>query len=482
MQPTPLAVRLRQLAVADPDRPAVTCGAETLSRQEFDRATNALARSYAELGVRAGALVTIGLPNGVEFLLAAVATWKLGATPQPVPPGIPEPEREAVLDIADPALVVGLPATGRRYVPAGFRSGATDEPLPPLLAPSWKAPTSGGSTGRPKIIVSGQRGCAEVMDEYAGLFGMPPDGVHLVAGPLHHNAPFMMSAAALCTGSHVVVMPRFDALALLRMVAEHHVGWMFLVPTMMHRVWRLPEADRAAADLSSLRVVLHGAAPCPPWLKRAWLDWLGPQRLYELYAGTEAQAGCLISGTEWVEHPGSVGRVRAGEVRILDPDHRDVAVGEVGEIWMRPKPGAPPTYHYLGATTTVLDGGWESLGDLGLFDADGYLYLADRKLDMILVGGANVFPAEVEAALDEYPGVLSSCVVGLPDDEYGNTVHAVVQSTDPLDVDALMTHLRARLAPFKLPRSVERVDYPLRDDAGKVRRFMVRARRLASTR
>jgi bile acid-coenzyme A ligase len=480
MQPTPLAVRLRRLADADPDRPAVTCGADTLTRRQLDEDTNALARTYAGLGVTARSLVTIGLPNGIEFLLAAVAVWKLGATPQPISYRMPERERDAVLAVADPALVVGPAATGFRHVPAGFRAAADTSPLPPVIAPALKAPTSGGSTGTPKIIVSGEPAAAEVLDQYANLFGMPRDGVHLVAGPLYHNAPFMMAAAALYTGSHVVVLPRFDAAELLDLVARHGVQWMFLVPTMMHRIWRLPEQQRAAADISSLVVVLHGASPCPPWLKVVWLDWLGPQRLYELYAGTEAQAGCLISGAEWLAHPGSVGQVRAGQIRILDAGHHDVPTGGVGEIWMRPAPGGPPTYRYLGATTTVLEGGWESLGDLGRFDADGYLYLADRKLDMILVGGANVFPAEIEAAIDEYPDVLSSCVIGLPDDEYGNTVHAVVQVAGPVDIAALLVHLADRLTPAKLPRTVELVDYPLRDDAGKVRRSEVRARRLAS--
>lgn len=479
MDLTPLAARLRDLADADPDRPALTSGAVTLTRRELDRATNALARAYAELGVRAGTLVTIGLPNGVEFVLAAVATWKLGATPSPVSFRMPEREREAVLDIANPALVVGLPGGRRPAVPAGFTPGTSDEPLPLAVAPAWKAPTSGGSTGRPKVIVAGQPACAEVADEYATLFVMQRDGVHLVAGPLYHNAPFMMSAAALFTGSHVVVMPRFDAAELLRLVAEHRVQWMFLVPTMMHRLWRLP--GRESADLSSLVFVLHGASACPPWLKRAWLDWIGPERLFELYAGTEGQAGTVISGPEWLEHPGSVGRVARGEMRILDADHHELPTGEVGEIWLRSAPGAPPAYHYLGERAATLDDGWETLGDLGRFDEDGYLYLADRKPDMIVVGGANVYPAEIESALDEHPAVLSSCVIGLPDDEYGNTVHAIVQSDAPLDTDALLAHLRTRLEPHKLPRTFERVDYPLRDDAGKMRRYEIRARRLSGT-
>ncbi|MEO6086977.1 MAG: AMP-binding protein [Umezawaea sp.] len=479
MRPTPLSVRLAQLAETDPDRPAVTCGGETLTRARLDQLTNAYANAYAEFGVRPGSLVTIGLPNGIEFLLAAVAAWKLGATPQPVSHRLPASELDAVIALADPALVVGLDAPGRPCVPAGFAPTTSIEPLPPAFAPSWKAPASGGSTGRPKIVMAAQPACAEVVDEYAGLFAMPPDGVHLVAGPLYHNAPFMMSASALFTGSHVVVMAKFDPREMLRLIETHRVQWVFLVPTMMHRVWRLPESERSAADLSSLRVVLHGASPCPPWLKRAWLDWIGPQRLVELYASTEAQAGCLITGEDWLAHPGSVGKVARGEIRVLDEQHREVGPNEVGEIWMRPSPGDPATYRYLGDPAVAMDGGWESPGDLGRLDDEGYLFLVDRKPDMILVGGANVYPAEIEGALDEHPAVLSSCVIGLPDEEYGNVVHAVVQTDGPLDEEALLTHLRARLAPYKLPRGFERVDHPLRDDAGKVRRAQVREQRLA---
>jgi bile acid-coenzyme A ligase len=478
MRPTALVDRLASLVAADPDRPAVTCGSDTLTRGQFDRHTNALARAYAERGVTAGALVTIGLPNGVEFVSAAVAVWKLGATPQPVSHRLPSAELTAVVDVAGPSLVVGLDIPGRPCIPPGYEPEQADGPLPPVVAPSWKAPASGGSTGRPKVIMSTQPACGEVMDEYATAFAMAADGVHLVAGPLSHNGPFMMSAAALFTGSHVVVMPRFDPAELLRLIEAYRVQWTFLVPTMMHRVWRLPDSVRDEADVSSLQILLHGAAPCAPWLKRAWLDWLGPQRVYELYASTEAQAACLISGTDWLGHPGSVGQVARGEIRVLDTAHHEVPTGQMGEIWMRNAPGTPGTYRYLGAEATTVDGGWESTGDMGWIDAGGYVYLADRKPDMILVGGANVFPAEIEIALDEHPSVLSSCVIGLPDEEYGNIVHAVVQTDGPLDEAELLAHLRERLAHYKLPRSIERVDQPLRDDAGKVRRAQVRAQRL----
>jgi len=253
---------------------------------------------------------------------------------------------------------------------------------------------------------------------------------------------------------------------------------MYAVPTMMHRIWRLPEAERTRFDVSSLRVVFHMAAPCPPWLKEAWIGWLGGERILELYGGTEAQAITFITGTEWLEHRGSVGRVLIGEMRVLDPDGHELPPGQVGEIWMRRGPDAPPTYRYVGANPKTRPGHWESLGDMGWKDEQGYLYLSDRETDMILVGGSNVYPAEVEAALEEHPAVASSCVIGLPDEELGAVPHALVELGADVTDDDLLAHVRARLEPLKVPRSIERVDTALRDDAGKVRRSALRAERV----
>jgi bile acid-coenzyme A ligase len=347
---------------------------------------------------------------------------------------------------------------------------------------SFKAPTSGGSTGRPKLIVATQAGTWEALEGFATLLRIPADGVHLVTGPLYHNGPLTTSLLALLKGNHVVVMPRFDAAGALALVERHRVDWMYAVPTMMHRIWRLPEGERRRFDVSSLRVLFHMAAPCAAWLKQAWIEWLGAERVLELYGGTEAQSFTVITGEEWLAHRGSVGRPVFGEMRVLDPEGREVAPGTVGEIWMRRGADAPPSYRYLGAEARSRPGGWESLGDMGWMGADGYVYLSDRDTDMILVGGANVYPAEVEAALDEHPGVRSSCVIGLPDDDYGSVVHAIIQTAAPLAETELDAFLRARLAGYKRPRSWEFVTQPLRGDDGKVRRSALRAERVAARR
>jgi bile acid-coenzyme A ligase len=308
--------------------------------------------------------------------------------------------------------------------------------------------------------------------------------VQLVPGPLYHNAPLSLSTAGLLLGHHLIVLPKFDAVAALEAIDAHRVTWVNLVPTMMSRMLRAIEAEPARFDLSSLRVVWHMAAPCAEWLKQAWIDLVGAEKLMELYGGTEGQSATTISGTDWLTHRGSVGKPIIGEMIILDAEGKPATPGAVGEIFMRRPEGTPPTYRYIGAEAREVDG-WETLGDLGWMDEEGFLYVSDRRTDLILSGGANVYPAEVEAAIDTHPGVLSSVVVGLPDADLGQRVHALVQAAGDLTEDELRAHLSERIVRYKIPRSFEFVDAPLRDDAGKVRRTELRdaaVSRLARTR
>jgi bile acid-coenzyme A ligase len=462
----PIGAAFRWLSERDPGRPSITIlptpqsnvPRRTVTRVELELHTNRLARTYERMGVKEGDLVTIGLPNSIEFYEACIATWKLGATPQPISYRLPERERDEIVELAKPSLVV------TSVIDAD--PDASDEPLlPDRTAPSLKAPTSGGSTGRPKIILAGQPGVCD--PEGAGTFGAQPDGTQLVPGPLYHNGPFVFSMGGLFIGQHLVVLPRFDAATALQAIDEFGIDFALLVPTMMTRMLKLPEEERARWSLDSLVGILHLAAPCPPHVKDGWIDWIGAEKVWELYAGTEAQGVTIISGPEWLEHRGTIGKPAPGSMKVTDADGNEVARGEVGEIWM--KPPDTPTYRYLGAEARTRDG-WESLGDMGWMDDDGYLYIADRRTDLILAGGANIYPAEVEAALEEHPAVLSCAVIGVPDEDLGQRVHAIVQlSTDTTD-DDLRTFLKERLVQYKIPRTFERADGPVRDDAGKVRR------------
>jgi bile acid-coenzyme A ligase len=478
--------QLIRLADQEPDRPALTFQGESLSRRQLLDRTRRLAACFSELGVSAGALVTIGLPNSVEFVESMLATWWLGATPQPISDRLPALERRSILQLAAPALAVGVPAedapdcttVSRDEVAAAAAQPDGSPRQEPVNAPSWKVVTSGGSTGRPKLIVAAQPATLQVAEAFAELLRFPSDGSVLVTGPLAHNGPFVVMTVGLLLGNHVVLMPRFDASETLRLAETHRADWLYLVPTMMLRIWRLPEHERQRHDLSSLQTIFHVAAPCPKWLKRAWIEWLGADTLVEMYAGTELQAVTVVDGVEWLEHPGTVGRPVLGEIEIRDPGGEPLPAGQPGELWMRRGRGEPPPYRYIGASPKTAGDGWESLGDMGYLDADGYLYLTDRQTDMILVGGANVYPAEIEAALDEHPAVRSSCVIGLPDEDRGNVPHAIVELIQEISDDELLAHLRERLAPYKLPRTIERVDHPLRDDAGKSRRYALREQRI----
>jgi bile acid-coenzyme A ligase len=474
------ARRLTDLAMAGPDRPAVTSGPVSVTRAELESATNRLGRVLLDLGATEGSMVTIALPNSVDWFVAMAACWKIGAVPQPVSAELPARELAAIIELADPAVVVGV-ADGswgdRPSLPRGYAAphDIDDAPLPDVVSPAWKAPTSGGSTGRPKLIVSGD---PSVFDETIGSVFARPDGCMVMPAPLFHNGPIVWACAALLQGSHVVALPRFDAEETLASVERYRADVIYLVPTMMKRIIRLPDDVRLRYDLSSLTTVWHLAEPCPPWLKQAWIDWLGPERILELYAGTEAQVATVISGTDWLQHQGSVGRPLNGEVQIADENGDELPPRAVGEVWLRRGRDAP-TYRYIGAEARTRNGGWESLGDMGWVDEEGFLYLSDRMADMILVGGENVYPAEVEAAIQEHPGVHSCAVIGLPDEDLGNRIHAIVEaSPDELDPDELLAFLADRLARYKLPRTIELVDAPLRNDAGKVRRSALRAARL----
>ena len=496
----PIGAAIREVAEADPDRPALTHAdaSRTLTRMELERRTNRLARAYEQLGVRQDDLVTIALPNGIAFFESAIACWKLGATPQPVSAKLPVAELEAIIELADPPIVVGATAPGRTSVPVDFEpdSQLSDEPLlPDRVAASWKAPTSGGSTGRPKIILAGGRGVTQ--RGTGGAFQVPYDSVVMIPGALYHNAPFMFASMGLFRGSHVIVTTRFDPALTVDLIERHRVEWMWVVPTMMSRIMRLPEGERLARDMSSLKTVWHGAAPCPPWVKEAWIDWFGGDVIWELYAGTAGQGLCVINGTDWKAHRGSVGKPVFGKMKVVSADGDGLPTGEIGEIYMLPPNRETPSYRYIGAEAKVLDGPdeggagvarWESIGDMGYIDDEGYVYLADRRTDLILSGGANIYPAEIEAALDEHPNVSSCAVIGLPDEDMGQIVHAIVEPR--VDVtgyaeeafhrleDELRSFLEDKLVRYKLPRSYEFVSEPLRDDAGKVRRSALRAERL----
>lgn len=456
----------------DPARPALTMRDQSYSREAFDRATNRLARAFAAHGIGKDDRVAVVLPTSPAHQISCFAIWKLGGLVMPLPHYAAEHELRHLIGLGDPKLVIGVdPARfpDHDVIPEGFEPdpALSDAPLPDAVATMWKASTSGGSTGLPKLIYEKRTGTIDPMAPMP-MLRMTVDDVILHPAPAYHNAPFSQTSFALCWGAHVILMPRFDPVEWLRTVEKHRVRWAYLVPTMMSRILALPDDVRLGFDISSLEVVMHMAAPCPEWVKQAWIDWVGPDAVWDIYGGTEGFGGSVINGREWLAHRGSVGRP-VSPVRIQDADGRPMATREIGGIFFRPM--------QQGGIIDLPDI-WQSYGDMGWLDEDGYLYIADRRTDMILTGGANLYPAEIEGVIEQHPAIAGAVVVGLPDGDLGAKAHAVIElapGANAPEPAELARFIGARLSRNKLPYTFEIVQGPLRNEAGKVRRAQIRA-------
>lgn len=418
-----------RLAAIAPDAVAVRVPeGPVLTRAELDDAAGRLAARWMREGLVRDDVVVVSLLNGVDAVLAAVAAWKAGATVQPHRPGTPMPGRPALVVDAPPRV----PATG------------TDPSVldPDLVASSWKVSATSGSTGTPRLVPAGAP--ARIDPDRCTPEFMPAAGVQLVAGPLGHTAPFVYAMRGLMSGHELVVLPRFEPECWLAAAADHGVTWAMVVPAMMAAIRRvLPEPP---PSLPALERVLHLGARCPHPVKRAWIDWLGPDRVWELYAGTESHGLALVGGSEWLEHPGTVGRPIAGSsFRIERDDGSEADVGEVGLVTMRRD-----------------DGPWRTQGDLGRLDSEGRLYLADRAADVVRLDGRVVWPADVEAEFEAHPLVRAAAVVARD----GVLVAVVETDLAAAELETFRRRLPAELRPDLVEVTAE----PVRDEMGKVRR------------
>ncbi len=479
-QPISFGRRLTELAAAEPGRIAITLArqdgtADQLTIAELEAWSNRTARLFQSRGVDAQTMVCIGIYNSLEHYAAAYAAWKLGACTLPLSPRMPDIEFRGITALVERRLVIADRDDSdlRKADITALRGAASDaSPLPDITAHPGKAIGSGGSTGRSKIIVD-PKPWARIPGELglAHVAGLRTGQTQLVAGPLYHNSPFSWSHYGVFENQHLVVMERFDAALAVDLIERHRCQFMFLAPTMMQRIVRLPDIE--TRDLSSIESVFQTAAPCPQWLKRRWMELTAPEKLFEGFGSSEAAGSCRIRGDEWLLHPGTVGRPGNAELKILDEDFNELPIGEVGEIFFRPDCHPEPTYYYIGSPPARhTPDGFISVGDMGYVDAEGYLFLSDRRIDLIIRGGANIYPAEVEAALSEHPDIADAVVVGLPHEELGKSVHAIVEPRPnaTLDEQALRTWMRARLTPYKLPESYEFMPALPRDPSGKIRR------------
>ena len=344
-----------------------------------------------------------------------------------------------------------------------------------------------GTTGFPKGVRTSliQIGVTPALMQlisgsFTEMLGLPVGGVTFLSGPAYHSAQWVFSMFPLLAGGTIVMRHHFDAREMLELIDDLGVTNVHLVPTQFIRLLKLPDEVRRSFDGSSLREVYHGAAPCSSAVKRQMLEWWGPI-VHEYYGGTEGGFLSLIRGEDWLGKPGSLGRpLDSVEMRILDDGHQPVPVGTSGQIWFRSKLGSDFEYHDDPTKTAQahLDG-WGTLGDIGYFDADGHLFMSDRKIDMVISGGVNIYPAEIEGVLVAHPAVADAAVFGIPDDEMGEQVKAVVEPTvgyaasDDLAAE-LIAHVREHLAGYKAPRSVDFVEQLPRQETGKLYKRLLR--------
>jgi len=496
------------IAAADPDRLAVVDADEaSTSFGELAAASNRTANALRALGLQRGDAVAMVMPNDRAFLDLYLATLQTGLYLTCINFHLTGPEiayiandcEAKVLVVHDRFAAAGRVAADELAFPAERRLavGAIDgfRRLEDLVAAQPDTPPDDRSAGQTMLYTSGTTGRPKGVrrplpesspDEAAAVGSMlgmlfdvePGDGVHLVAGPLYHAAPLAFGTGALHLGHAVVLMDRWTPERTLELIDRYRVTVSHMVPTMFHRLLKVPDDVKASHDTSSLRSVIHAAAPCPVEVKRRMIEWWGPV-IYEYYAATEG-GGTYVRPEQWLEHPGTVGQPFPGaQVKIFDDDGNELPAGEPGTVYMGSPLGSFEYYKDDEKTRSARRGGLFTVGDIGYLDDDGWLFLCDRKADMIIAGGVNIYPAEIEATLLEHPKVGDAAVFGVPDEDMGEAVKAVVQPaagvTGGADLEAeLIAFCRERLAPFKCPRTVDFRDELPRYPTGKLFKRLLR--------
>jgi long-chain acyl-CoA synthetase len=488
-----------------PETPAIVTSSSTVSFASLNGRANQIARALRRRGLGAGDGVAVLLRNQVEFAEVAFGTTRAGMRMTPINRYLTAEEVGYILADCDAKAIVadmslreaalaalaGAPLCETRLLVGGSAEGFDDyteardagdpsDIADPSLGTSMVY--TSGTTGRPKGVFRSPRGTVSMVG--LNIYGYREGGgdVHLCTGPLHHAAPLGFSLAApISYGAGVVLMEKFDPAEVLRLVEEHKVTHTHMVPTMFHRLLSAPEEVRSSADISSLRYVLHGAAPCPVTVKQKIIEWFGPI-VWEYYAASEG-LGSFVDSETWLAHPGTVGKpYTAGQMIVGDEDCRRLPVNEIGLIWLRP-PEAARFAYYKDAEKTASSyrGEYFTLGDVGYEDDAGYFYLTDRTANLIISGGVNIYPAEVDAVLLQHPAVADAATIGIPDQEWGESVLAVVElqagiaPSDELAVE-LKDLCRQQLAHYKCPRAVDFVANLPRQDNGKIYKRVLRDR------
>jgi len=511
-----MARAFAQTVAARPDAPALVDERGTTTWKTFDARVDRLIHALRGAGLGAGDTVALLTENRREYFEVMAAGMHAGLAVVPVNWHWVARELAYVIDDSDAAALV----VDDRHLPVAVEAAAADESarcrlrvamtddapagfesyetlLAAAPADEPEEQTAGGpmfytsgTTGFPKgvrttLVPAGADPAVLVMLARAvlGLFGVPPDGVALLAGPAYHSAQWAFSMLPLVAGQTVVMRHRFDPAETLELIDRHRVTNVHLVPTQFIRLLKLPDAERARFRGDSLVAAIHGAAPCPPEVKRRMLAWWGP-KITEYYGGTEGGFLTIITGEEWLRKPGSVGRATPlAEILVVKEDGTLARPNEPGQIYFRSRTGADFHYHKDPAKTEAahLEPGVGTLGDVGYLDEDGYLFMSDRKIDMIISGGVNIYPAEIESVLVTHTAVADAAVFGIPHEEMGEEVKAAVElvpGATPSEALAaeLIAHVRRHLAGYKAPRSIDFEPALPRHPTGKLYKRLLRDR------
>lgn len=489
-------------AQATPNQIALVWEGGSWSFAELNAECNRLARALRSRGLKSGDAIALMCSNLPEFVVVWGAAARTGIRMTPVNVFLQSDEAAYIVENCEAKAVILDAGLGDAVQDLGERSGASVriavngeiqgfEPFADVGSAEDPADLDDPEFGTVMFYTSGTTGLPKgvkrdpIPDNRAdaqNVYQYEPGDRHLCTGPLYHAAPLAISLAMpLAFGAGVVVMRKWDAQEALRLIDAWDISHTHMVPTMFHRLLSLPEPVRTDHDTSSVRFVIHGAAPCPVEVKQRMLDWLGPV-VYEYYAATEG-LGTSVSPEIWLEKPGTVGKPHPeGQVIVGDEEANPLVAGEIGLVWIKAPDAGRFKYHGdESKTSSAYRGDHFTLGDMGYLDEDGYLYLTDRSANLIISGGVNIYPAEVDAVLLEHPAVADAAVIGVPHDEWGEEVKAVIELQEECapspELEAeLIDFCRDRLAHYKCPRSVDFVDLLPRADSGKIYKRLLRER------
>jgi len=491
-------------AARHPDKPALIEGERVWTWADLIARRNRLGHGLVGLDLAPGSHVIVYAENSIEHYLASSAARAASLIPAPMNHRLVADEVAYILDHSDAAAVL----VSDRFLPMieQVRSraskvarwillGAERRPwavhLDELMASGRPDPVeprgesgfgasiiyTGGTTGRPKGALRRGMNPRDLMDTLAAMDLLDPAHVHVVAGPMYHSAPGGFALYTHLIGGTVVIMPKFDAEQALAQIDRHRCTSTFMAPTLLKRIVDLPAAVRARYDVSSMRAIIMAAAPCPMSVKEGVVAHFGPA-LYEFYGSSELGVNTILRPPDVLRKPGSCGQAAPGkELALLDDDGRPVPVGEPGELYVRRSPGILDEYYRdPDATEKMRRGDWYTVGDVAYVDADGFYYICDRKRDMIISAGVNIYPAEIEDTLHRHPDVLDAAVFGVPDDDWGERVHAALQLRPGATAtpETIIGFCRRQIADYKVPREVSfHEDFP-RDAAGKLLKRQLR--------